>query len=94
MLTGVGCDGKEMVVLCVPEAAEPRTVSPVVETLSGPKTETASGSGLIMEGTHALHLDCSTKRPYFLSESTQRGQSVEKSAGSIMSTTSSTYARI
>ena len=71
-----------MVVLCVPEAAEPRTVSPEVETLLGPKAATASGRGEIIEGTQALHLVCSTRRPYFLSESTQRGQRVEKSAGS------------
>ena len=90
MLMGVGWDGKEIVVLCVPEAAEPRTVSPVVDTLLGPKAETAAGSGEIMEGTHALHFVCSTTSPYFLSESTQRGQSVEKSSGPMMSTTSST----
>ena len=61
MLTGVGCEGREMVVLCVPEAAEPRTVSPEVETLLGPKAATASGRGEIIEGTQALHFVCSTR---------------------------------
>ena len=65
MLMGVGWDGREMVVLCEPEAAEPRTVSPAVETLSSPKILTASGRGEIFEGTQALHLDCSTRRPIF-----------------------------
>ena len=90
MVMGVGCEGKEMVVLCEPEAAEPRTVKPEVEMLSGPKTLTASGRGEIFEGTQALHLDCSTRRPNFLSEATQMGQSVRKSSGSMMRTTSST----
>ena len=90
MLMGVGCEGREMVVLCEPDAAEPRTVRPEVETLSGPNTATAPGRGEIIEGTQALHLDCSTTRPYFLSEATQMGQSVGKSTGSMMRTTSST----
>ena len=76
MLTGVGW---EIVVLCEPEAAEPRTVSPAVETLSSPKTLTASGKGEIFEGIQALHLDCSTRRPNLASEATQIGQSVRKS---------------
>ena len=38
MLTGVGWEGQEIVVLCEPEAAEPGTVSPAVETLLRPKT--------------------------------------------------------
>ena len=65
MLTGVGCERKEIVVLCVPEAAEPRTVSPAVETLSWPKIFTASELGVILEGIQALHLDCSTSNPNF-----------------------------
>ena len=67
MLMGVGWEGREIVVLCEPEAAEPRTARPEVETLSGPKTLTASGRGEIFEGTQALHLDSSTIKPNFLS---------------------------
>ena len=81
-----------MVVLCAPAAAEPRTVRPEVETLSAPKTLTASGNGEFLEGIQALHFDCSTMRSNFLRESTQMGQMVEKSAGSTTRTTSSTKA--
>ena len=74
MLTGVGCEGSEIVVLWEPDAAEPKTVRPKVETLSAPKTWTAAGKGEIFDGIQALHLDCSTMRLCLASEQTQMGQ--------------------
>ena len=87
---GVGCDGSVIVVLCEPDAADPRTVRPDVETLSAPKTLTASGNGEILEGIQALHFDYSTMRSCLAREQTQMGQMAVKSAGSMMRTTSST----
>ena len=87
---GVGCDGSVIVVLCEPEAADPSTVRPDVETLSAPNTLTASGNGEILEGIQALHLDCSTMRSCLARVQTQIGQMVVKAAGSMIRTTSST----
>ena len=79
--------------MCEPDAADPRTVNPEVETFAAPKTWTASGKGESLEGIQALHLVYSTMSPNFARDCTQMGQSVRKSEGSKMRTTSPTYGK-